>query len=1111
LNHDPKHLDHSLTPPDFPAAHTDNLELLEQLGQGTTGTVYRARLLHALGELPAGSEVAVKFLSKGLTEDPSAQAQLVTEGELGQRIQSEHVVRIHDIQSIETPESQVNYLVMELVKGRNLREVVQESGSVVEDLARRIGLLAARGLRAVHRMGLVHRDIKPENLALTDAGTVKLMDLGLARKTTGQLGDTVGSGFFGSLSYAAPEVLRGEPATPSSDLYSLGVVLFEVVTGVHPFATENNDPDQIIQAHLHDAPPPPSHFKPRISAFLEQLILDLLSKQPADRPASATELEATLQRGENSRYWLRHERRAPKLAAQRRLRAMRRTADAPFVGRRDELRQLDRCLRRASDNRGQAVFISGPRSMGRRRLLDHWLENALHRVVDVTFLGGEAQDGEGWQRAAPFTDMILEWFLRGDQPDSPQAKNRLAARIAASTGLMQTDIDRLVAVIYGTNIESSAEVRADLLARLILAMRPEHQTLILRIDLAEQLSTTASLVVHQLLNGISDQKILLILVSLDGKRPPAGCEHMPLAGLPEHEFLSLGEQLFHECRVDKALLRDAHATLAGSPGNLLDALAALERQDKLAGPIGHYRFLSPVSHLRPADSLLDRLKDRLADLSEHQRFIHVAAAVLGRQFPIADLSALVGQSEQATLEALSVFQSRIIMTQRGMGRFRHRDFRKVMLDMTPLAILSRLHRTAAWILEDRDAGPLEVGLHLSRAGEHDAALTPLLEGLEHLTSTGSRQQSLKIRNRLRIHFGAIHDDPSYLQQRLQYLYLSGKTDELADREERAQESYSALLHLSKELGEPTAQADAHTALGQLELNQGHMHAALSYLSAAESLLSTERNDGARIARLCGIRARVHGYLGEGDAAAADIRTALRLVNAEGGESLHHLQTDLARVDALRNNFPTALENLARAETGFRRWGSSPGLLRIELHRGHILGALGSRDQAQRYLQAAAQRARGLSNRRAEAKAKLFLGEEALLHGNTVEATGHLEFVIKSSLRDSSTRLAACIHLSTLGREFPSLNRDLKTLNIPDLRIAWLLMESERSKDPDLLRQARELSRGINLPLHLHRSLLYQTGHATGARVLEKQIADRLPRGSLRRHFQQLIKRTTPDP
>ena len=289
-----------------------------------------------------------------------------------------------------------------------------------------------------------------------------------------------------------------------------------------------------------------------------------------------------------------------------------------------------------------------------------------------------------------------------------------------------------------------------------------------------------------------------------------------------------------------------------------------------------------------------------------------------------------------------------------------------------------------------------------------------------------------------------------------------------------------------------------------------MHAALSHLSAAEALLATGGKEEARIARLCGIRARVHGYLGEGDAAAADIHTAMRLVNPETSDSLYHLQTDFARVDALRNNFSAALDNLSRAETGFRQWGSSPGLLRIELHRGHILGTIGSREQAQRSLEAAAERARGLSHRRAEAKAKLFLGEEALLHGDTSEASEHFEFVFTSSLRDSSARLAACIHLSTLGREFPSLGRDLKALNIPDLRIAWLLMESERSNDPNLLLQARELSRGINLPLHLHRSLLYQTGHATGARVLEKQIAERLPRGALRRHFQQLIKRSTPD-
>jgi len=1061
------------------------------------------------GRLPVGTEVAVKLLHPSLLQDPHARRQLIEEGQLGQRIRSDHVVRIFDVQSIDREDERVTFLVMELIDGHNLRQVLEQSGSVVEDLARRIGLLAARGLRAIHRLQLVHRDIKPENLALTEAGTVKLMDLGLARKSAQPSTGSTGSGFFGSLSYAAPEVLRGEPATPQSDLYSLGVVLFEVVTGLHPFAQAGHDPDQIIQGHLQDEPPRPSHFKPRISAFLEQLILDLLAKQPSDRPRDAAALEAALLGGENSRYWLRHERSAPQLSSRRRLRDMRRVADAPFVGRKEELRKLDRHLRRASEGRGRAVFLSGPRAMGRRRLLDHWLEGVLQRRSDLSFLGGEARGGEGPQRAAPFTEMILEWFLRGDRLDSPQAQSRLTARMASTIKLPSSEIERMSAVVCGIANDSTAEERADLLTRLFLAMRPANQTLILRIDLAEQLSTTATLVVQRLIEGISDQQILILLVCLDTRRALPGARPLPLAGLSVEEFVGLGQQLFFERRVDPTILQNAHETLAGSPGNLLGALAALQHQGKLAGPVGSYRFRMPISHLRPADSLLDRLRERLKHLTEAQRFVHVVAAVLGNRFPIADLSSLVGQSEIAVLESLSVFQGRFIVTQRGVCRFRHRDFRKVILDMTPQAALSRLHRTAAWILEDRGAPPLETGLHLSRAGEHDAAIAPLLEGLELLTATGSRQQSLKVRNRLRIHFAAAGDHPRYQHPRLRYLYLSGMTDELADREDRARQSFSTMLTLAEESQVTTAQVDAHTALGRLELAQGNMHSALSHLNLAEELLDQEPGDPSRIARLCGIRARVHGYLGQADAAAADVQAALDRATASDRDLIHHLQTDLARVEALRNNFATALHHLTQAEAGFLRHGSNPGLLRVELHRGHILAMIGSRSQALVHLESALQRAGELSNRRAQAKAHLFLGEQAMWHADPETATQHFEFVVRTSADDSSSRVAACIHLSSLGRDFPDLERHLQDLDIPDLRIAWLLMEHARTSDPDLLRQARGLAQGVALPLHLRRELLYRTGHQTGAHALEKQIVERLPRGPLRRQFQQFMKQPGP--
>ncbi|MCA8954640.1 MAG: protein kinase [Planctomycetes bacterium] len=1106
------------SPDQVGAAFAGHFQLLEELGQGSSGTVYRARLERRFGDLPAGSEVAVKYLRRELLADPDAQSRLAAEGQRGRAIRSDQVVEIYAVESIPVLGVPITYLVMELVHGRSLREVLRASGSVVEDLARRIGLDAARGLAAVHDAGLVHRDIKPENLALTEEGHVKLMDLGLARRiaparararggdvTQGGSDSGSGSGFFGSLAYAAPETLRGEPSTPLSDLYALGVVLFEVATGRHPFEAACRDADEIIHAHLTRSPPRPSHFKPRISAFLEQVVLDLLAKDPAARPQSAADLAETLAAGEASRYWVAHETRAPQLASRRRLRAMRRNTDHPFVNRRAELRRLDTLLREARAGHGSTALITGPSSMGRRRLLDHWLDGHLERRADVTFLGGEAKGGAGIQRAAPFTDMLLDWFLHGDRPGSPQALERLTVRIAAHGTLHDAEAQRLAAVVCGTDDGPSPEERAELLARQLLDLMRGDATLVLRVDLAEQLSTTAALVVRLLVDASANHRILLLLVGLDGMAVPPGVVHLPLHGLELDDFLQLARSTFAGHAAPRELVERAYATLAGSPGNLLDAFALLADEGKLAGRAGAYRMVSPIPDVRPAGALLQRLAQRLSQLTSPQRFVHLAAAVLGDTFPISDLAALTGQSELAVLEALSVFQNRIVVTQRGIGRFRHRDFRARTLELASPEALRRLHRTAAWVLEDRGAAPLEIGTHLSDAGEHAAAIEPLLDGLAHLTATGSRQSSVDATRRLRRHLQALPRDQQRLVQWLRFHMLTGRTEELLGREPRALVSFRKASCLAERLAATHELVEARTAMAKLELERGRFAEVERELEGAGQLLQDP--DHLLRARILSIRARALGYMGQTERALTQVHTALQILPPGHEELRGHLFVDLARLEALGSRFTSALERLDGAEQMFAAAGSGIGQLRVLLHRGHVHAVLGNRPTARAMLEEALVRGRRLHNVRSQTKAHLFLGEQELLWGDPAAAIPHLELALELAAGpgDQLTRLVARLDLVRC-RGLPTederseLGQEIEQLGVPALRIGWLI-------ELGRLDEADQLAQDVTVPLHLYRRLLRTSGRAAAAEELEQRIYRGLPRGGVRRRFRALLRST----
>jgi hypothetical protein len=461
-------------------------------------------LVQPYGGLDAGAEAAIKFLRTELADDERAHARLFAEGELGQSLRHPNLAAIHGVETIARDGLTTTFLVMQYVPGTTLRDFTLRAGQPVEDLTRRIGADAAKGLAALHKRGLVHRDIKPENLILTPDSELKIVDLGLARPfgahgagssgSAGSASRSSGFGLAGSLAYAAPESLRGEPAGPRADLYALGLVLFEVTTGRHAFA-DATTPDAMLDAQLHREPPRPSHLRPRVSPLLEQLLLDLLRKQPDQRPRDALDVARILEQGERSDYWRRHEVKLPTLASQRRLLRMRRPAETPFFGRRQELDLLDAALAGARSGRGGVVVVTGPEGMGRRRLLDEAMQRWLGESAAPVLLGGTADSGLG--HGEPFASQLLDVLLRGDDRHSPNARQRAAEAAKAQFGGTDAEAEALADVTLGASTEPS-EVRAERLATALLKLPRKGQPLVVRVDLADELDTSGRLVLQRL-------------------------------------------------------------------------------------------------------------------------------------------------------------------------------------------------------------------------------------------------------------------------------------------------------------------------------------------------------------------------------------------------------------------------------------------------------------------------------------------------------------------------------------------------------------------------------------------------------------------------------------
>lgn len=247
-------------------------EIEEVLGIGGMAVVYRAV------QRSLGRPVALKVLNPRLAADETFRARFRREGAMVAALDHPSVVPVHDLGEVDGR----LFLAMRLIEGVTLADRLDEGGVTADEL-RRVLRAVANALDAAHVAGVLHRDIKPQNVLLADDGLAYLADFGVARTASSDLTRT--REFFGSVSYVAPEQIRGEPVSPAADIYGLAVMAFECLTGSVPFRRDTDA--GVIHAHLELPPPPIGALNDPAAAALSRAVAAGLEKQPEDRPSTA--------------------------------------------------------------------------------------------------------------------------------------------------------------------------------------------------------------------------------------------------------------------------------------------------------------------------------------------------------------------------------------------------------------------------------------------------------------------------------------------------------------------------------------------------------------------------------------------------------------------------------------------------------------------------------------------------------------------------------------------------------------------------------------------------------------------------------------------------------
>jgi predicted ATPase len=660
-----------------------------QIGRGGMGVVYRAT------DLELHRRVAVKVISENSSDD--ARERLIREARAAAALNHPHIVSVYDVGEA----NGLPFFVMELVEGPSLSKTPPTELSRIVEL----GLQICAALEHAHTNNIVHRDLKPDNVLVSTTGqSIKLADLGLALPGHGARISRAGL-VLGTPSYMAPEQALGHEVDARTDLYALGVLLYELTTGRVPF--KGDDPLAVVSQHVHAPAVPPRVLRPDVPRPLEILILRLLEKNPAARFQTATEVAAALHNCLDENAVEGDADAAPAVAI---LDALSR---GRLIGRATELAEARQLWQRALDGHGHAVLLSGEPGAGKTRLAR---ELAIQAAVDgAVVLTGGCYEYEATTPYLPFVEAFrrfvreekdderLRTILGDDAPQiaklAPEIETRLGP-FHARTELAPHEerllfFDAVVQVLsnlarskgllfYADDLHWADRGTLWLLTHLLRQMR-EERALIVGCYRETELDRA-----HPLSRALLDWNRERLVTRITLRRFEAAETNEQLSAL-------LGES------VSADFGEAVHRETEGNPFFVEEVLKALIEQGSVRRESGRWRRCD-VGELVIPQSVKEAIGSRLDRVSEQTNDVLRVAAVLGKTFSFEELQAAAGNlSEDVLLDALDESTTAQLINSSGTESFTftHDKIREVLYEELNPIRRRRLHRHAAEGLERR--------------------------------------------------------------------------------------------------------------------------------------------------------------------------------------------------------------------------------------------------------------------------------------------------------------------------------------------------------------------------------------------------------------------------
>ena len=889
--------------------------LLKKLGEGGKGIVYKAR------DTALNRVVAIKML-KSAVASGEAYSRFMIEAQAVAKLNHPNIVSIYDIGK----EDGKQFFVLEFVDGESLRDLMETypEGKCDIDTVLRIGMDVCSALQYAHSEKVLHRDIKPENVMIAKEGTTKLMDFGLA-KMVGQPKVTQEGVIVGTVAYVAPEVALGKSADARSDLYSLGAVLYEALSGKPPF--QGDDPIKVIFGHIHDMPVPLGRLNSKVPQALADCVMKLLEKEPEKRYQSTEDLLKTMR--EISEEFLK-ETLVPTHKPSIVVPVPRPIAgrEIQLIDRVEEMNLLRQAVDKAVRGEGSLVFLCGEAGIGKTRLTRELRAYARLRGMQVLY--GRCPALFRMDGVPPYVlwSGVLRDYL---EAGSPEQLYRVVGFYPAEVAKLVPELkQRLTAIPQSLPIspEHERDRLFEAVSQFIINVSKEGPLLLVLDDL-QWTDQTSLLLMHYLARGIYKTPLLLLgayrETDIDEKHPLSPVltelnrerllQSVSLKRMPFKDVSEMIRQILEQDEIPKEFCELLYEKTRGNPFFVEEIVKSLREEEVIYREEDKWKF-KEISKIEFPKTVKDVIKARISRLDDECQNILTMASFIGNDFTFEALCGVTGIEEDKLLETMErilkggLVRERVI---RGEDVYSFSDVivRDVVHEEVSHLRHKKLHGAVGHALEKVYAKRIdehfsELALHFLESGEKDKALDYFLKAAEKAQKVYAYSEAF-----------------SYFQHALELLEEKGNSVE--------------------------QKAQVIEKLGILKVWMGDGEAGIEYLDRSLTLW-TKIGDRRNIARLhVQMASWLWEFIGDRNKAAEHHRVALEILEKEPESvELASLYEDISHM-LWRTGRPAEALSWAQKALGLaEQLGSSEVLALCYNDLGTLNLKLGEREKALQY-------------------------------------------------------------------------------------------------------------------------------------------------------------------